>query len=367
MFLLYGGGSGSPIEARQTAPLFLILLIFLAIVSLVVLFAFLLKLIQKYKTSDKFILKEQTRKTKHSDVVKLCKNNNFKAEDQSILWDVCQITDCTNILYLLKSNSDVLNLFREAYNLMKEKNFFTDIKMNNFFNCLYKLEMMVAQYKKLVSTQQIPVQSMVFYITDEGEQMPFTVLNNDKDFFTVEIPEFLYKSPRRPQLLIRSRFNYKTSDGLSYNFVSRIVRYDANQEGVYKAVIAYTDKLECQAQRHFKREFMEEKCIFSSVTPVKNANIKKGEEPYKYSDKMYTGKISNISGGGCCIQTNLPIKEKQYLCVILPSMGINEKIVGIIRRTRKLPSGLFALHIQFESISMKTKNRIFTLVYKFEL
>ncbi len=367
MFLLYGGGSGSPIEARQTAPIFLIILIFLIITAFVVLIAFIFKKMQNYKTSDKYIQKEQGRKTKHSDVVKLCKDNNFKSEDQSILWEVCQITECTNILYLLKSNSDVLDLFRQAYNIMKDRNLFTDVKMNNFFNCLYKLEMMVAQYKKLVSTQQIPLQSMVFYITDEGEQLPFTVLQNDKDFFTVEIPEFLYKSPRKPQLLIRSRFNYKTSDGLSYNFVSRIVRYDANQEGVYKAVIAFTDKLECQAQRHFKREFMEEKCIFSSVSINSNANLKKGEDPYKYSEKMYMGKLSNISGGGCCIQTKLPIKEKQYLCVILPTMGIDEKIVGIIRRTRKLPSGLFALHIQFERISIKTKNRIFTLVYKFEL
>ncbi|MCR5188986.1 MAG: PilZ domain-containing protein [Treponema sp.] len=367
MFLLYGGGSGSPIEARQTAPIFLIILVLAIITAFVVLIAFLFKQIQNYKTSDKYISKEQNRKTKHSDVVKLCKINNFKPEDQSILWEVCQITDCTNILYLLKSNSDVTELFRQAYFTMKDKNLFTDIKMNNFFNCLYKLEMMVAQYKKLVSTQQFPLQSMVFYITDEGEQMPFTVVDNNKDFFTVEIPEFLYKTPRRPQLLIRSRFNFKTPDGLSYNFVSRIVRYDTNTEGVYKAVIAFTDKLECQAQRHFKREFMEEKCIFASVTPNPNANVKKGEEPYKYSDKMYAGKLSNISGGGCCIQTKLPIKEKQHICVILPTMGIEEKIVGIIRRTRKLPSGLFALHIQFEKISMKTKNRIFTLVYKFEL
>ncbi|MCI7566117.1 MAG: PilZ domain-containing protein [Treponema sp.] len=367
MFLLYGGGSGSPIEARQTAPIFLIILFFLIIVAFLVLVAFLFKRAQIYKTSEKYLQKEQSRKTKYSDVVKLCKNNNFKAEDQAILWEVCQVTQCTNILYILQKNSDVLDLFRQAYNLMLEKKLFTDVKMNNFFNCLYKLELMVAQTKKIVSTQQIPLQSMVFYITEEGEQLPFTVIQNDKDFFTVEIPDFLYNSPRKPQLLIRSRFNYKTSDGLSYNFVSRIVRYDTNQEGVYKAIIAFTDKLECQAQRHFKREFIQEKCIFSSVTPDPKANVKKGEDPYKYFDKMYMGKLSNISGGGCCIQTKLPIKEKQHICIILPTMGIDEKIVGMIRKTRKLPSGLFALHIQFEKISMKAKNRIFTLVYKFEL
>ena len=36
---------------------------------------------------------------------------------------------------------------------MLEKKLFTDVKMNNFFNCLYKLELMVAQTKKIVSIQ----------------------------------------------------------------------------------------------------------------------------------------------------------------------------------------------------------------------
>ena len=367
MFLLYSGGSGSPIEARQTAPIFLIILILLSIIAVVVLVAFLFNKIEKYKRSDKYLEKEMNRKTKRNDVTRLIRENNLKPEDFDIIWEVCQLTQANNIKFLLKTNADVLDLFRKAYFIMKEKNLFTDEKMNNFFNCLYRLEVMVAQSRKILSTQQIPLQSMIFYISNEGEQYPFTVIQNNKDFFTVEVPEFVFKSPRKPELLIRSRFNYKTSDGLSYNFVSRFIRYDTNEEGKYKAVIAFTDKLECQAQRHFKREFLKEKCIFSPVSINPNANQKKNEEKYIFSDKIYTGYISNISAGGCCIQTDLPIKENQHLCVILATMGINERIVGVIKKTRKLPTGLFALHIQFVKISMKSKNTIFTLVYKFEL
>ena len=44
------------------------------------------------------------------------------------------------------------------------------------------------------------------------------------------------------------------------------------------------------------------------------------------------------------------IKEKQYIGVMLPDTGIEETIVGIIRRTRKLPTGKLALHIQFMQI-----------------
>ena len=81
----------------------------------------------------------------------------------------------------------------------------------------------------------------------------------------------------------------------------------------------------------------------------------------------YAGKITNISAGGCCIQTTLPIKEKQYIGVSLPDTGIDEVMVGIIRRTRRLPTGKLALHIQFVQISLFAKNRINTLVYKYEL
>ena len=106
---------------------------------------------------------------------------------------------------------------------------------------------------------------------------------------------------------------------------------------------------------------------YASAFAMKNENPKKGEEKYIVSEKEYEGKITNISAGGCCIQTDLPIKEKQYIGIILPDTGIDETIVGIIRRTRRLPTGKLALHIQFIQISLATKNRIHTLVYKYEL
>ena len=130
-------------------------------------------------------------------------------------------------------------------------------------------------------------------------------------------------------------------------------------------VLSHSEQLECQAQRHFKRDFFEAECKFQAVKY--NEHPGKGEESYTFSDKKYDGKLTNISAGGCCIQTTLPIKEKQYIGIILPETGIEETIVGIIRRTRRLPTGKLALHIQFVQISLTSKNRINTLVYKYEL
>ena len=367
MFFLLGSGSGSPIEARQThAPDIAIIVILLIIFAAVLGVAFIVYMkIKSYYKSEQYIEKERSRKTKYKDIQKLAKENNLSQVEADTLCEVCKITDANNILYSIKSNNEVNELFHTAYDLMKQQNLFTDEKMNNFFTTLFKLEMIIAQYKKVLSTRQIAEQTIVFFISNEGEQYPFTVTQNTKDFFTAEIPEFIYKSPRKPALLTRSRFTFRTSDGLSYNLITRIIRYNEGNDGKFYMVLSHSEQLECQAQRHFKRDFFDKECSFKAVKY--NENAKKGEEAYSFSEKSYKGKMTNISAGGCCIQTDLPIKEKQYIGVTLPDTGIEETIVGIIRRTRRLPTGKLALHIQFVNISLATKNRIHTLVYKYEL
>ena len=358
MFFLLGSGTGSPIEARQThAPDLVIILVLLIAFAAILGIAFIFYMrIKNYYNSEQYLEKERNRKTKYKDVLTLAKKNDLTPQDTAILWEVCRVTDCNNIIFFIKSNAEVNELFHKAYELMKEQNLFTDQKMNDFFSCLFKLELIVAQTKKILSTRQIPTASIIFYISAEGEQYPFTV---------TEIPDFIYKSPRRPELLTRSRFTFKTSDGLSYNLITRIIRYNEGNDGKFYMVLSHSEQLESQAQRHFKREFFEKECLFSSVRV--NEDPKKGEEKYSISDKEYDGKLTNISAGGCCIQTTLPIKEKQYIAVHLPDTGIEEPIVGIIRRTRRLPTGTLALHIQFIEISLSARNRIYTLVYKYEL
>ena len=367
MFFLLGSGSGSPLEARQTHRGDLaIIIILLAAFAVILGIAFIVYIrIKSYYKSEQYLEKERNRKTKYKDIQKLTKENNLSQAEATILWDICRITQCSNILYSVKSNLEVNNLFRNAYNIMKEQNLLTEPKLNDFFTCLFKLEMIVAQTKKVLSTRQLAPGIIIFFISDSGEQYPFTVVQNQKDFFTAEVPEFIYTTPRRPKLLERSRFTFKTSDGLSYNLITRIIRYNEGNDGKIYMVLSHSEQLECQAQRHFKREFLDMECNFKAVRV--NPNPQKGEQKYSFSDKEYAGKITNISAGGCCIQTTLPIKEKQHIGIILPDSGIEQTLVGIIRSTRRLPTGKLALHIQFIDIPLAAKNRIHILVYKYEL
>ena len=93
----------------------------------------------------------------------------------------------------------------------------------------------------------------------------------------------------------------------------------------------------------------------------------KKETVYTPSPKKFPAMLKNISAGGCCIQTNLPIKEGQLLCVDFPTLGINELTVGQIRHTRKTGEKAYLLHIQFIKIDNSVMNKIYGFVYKFEL
>lgn len=367
MFLLYVDVSGSPITARQNAPIFTIIF-FVIIVSLILGLIYFINLrLRAYHHSEKYLEKERKRKTKIKDIINFAKINNLKQTDIDILWDICKITDCSNILYYFHSNAEVRKLFKDTYIKAKEKNIFSDQKMSDFFKCLFKIEQIVAQIKKISTTRQIPEQSVVFIISPEGELYPLTVIKNVKDGITVEFPAFMYNSPDKPKILQQTKFNFKTYDKLSYNFVSRIIRYEVNPEkNTFYMIFGHTDQLTCLTQRNYKRSFTDQECIFMPAKQNPN-HEKKGQPDYIFSDKKVKGKLTNFSAGGCCIQTNLPLKENQQIGVELPQSGVTETIVCNVIKTRKLTNGMFAIHVQFIHISIQTKNKIFTLVYKFEL
>lgn len=362
-----GGGSGSPLQARATAPVLLILLILLIIALVLGLLFFISTQNAKYRKSEKYAKKFQNRITKKGDITTLAKQVNFNRQQTHLLLKICQITKFPNILFNLKTIQDVDDLFKNAYNLLKAEEYFTDESLNDFYTILYQLELMVAQRKKFSSTKQITVGSTISYISQRGIQYPFKLQENTRESMTLEIPDFMNNEKEKPQPLQKSRFTYKTPDGLTYNFIARVIRFDTTfKEGEKKhiVIVSHSEQLESQAQRHFKRDFTDQICTFCSL---KFAEDKKtGKLLPIYSDKIYKGKLANISAGGCCIHTNLPVKERQSLSVSIQGYDI-WKVSGVIRKTRRLPGGKFALHIQFSNLPLATKNKIQGIIYKYEL
>lgn len=353
----------SPLEARGSFPIGIFFLV-IAIISLVIgIIYFFINKRQKYLKSDEYKEKQRNRPTTRKDITIIEKENFLTKEQGDMLWDICQMANCKNIVYQLKDNNEISELFRTAYKIYRDEDS-DEQKIFNFFGLLYKMETIVANNKAVSNTKYIPVSTVIFFLSDGGEQLPFPIIKNNEDGFYLEIPEFLFNSPRRPKVLARSRFTFKTNQGLSYNFVARIIRYDNSVKDQFLMVVGHTDKLISQVQRHFKRDYFERECSFSPIKIYKNTN---GDDTIYYSQKQYPGKVTNLSAGGCCIQTDLPIREGQDIKVTIPDLNTDENIIGVIRKTRRLPIMGYAIHIQFLRISVKAQNRIFSLVYKYEI
>ena len=227
------------------------------------------------------------------------------------------------------------------------------------------MEQISTESRKLPSTRSIPLSTILFYITPEYEQYPLFLIENRENFYCLELPDFIYKTSVRPQPLSRLKFMMKTKDGVSYFFISRLLRYEIVPGEDIKMVLSHTQKLEVQMQRHYHRETFDASCSFSPVHVTVSG--KNDNTTFTISDKEYDGRITNISGGGACIKTMLPIREGQYMALHLRDLKINEPIIGIIKRTRKLTDQSFALHVQFISFSLHSQNTILGYVYKYEL
>ncbi|MCR4742227.1 MAG: PilZ domain-containing protein [Treponema sp.] len=361
------GNGGSLIQARSNLPVGIIILIVIIIAVVLTALWFISKMLLDYKKSDKFINKEKNKPTKHSDVVKFCKENNFNNEQISLLWEVFSITKSPNIMYFFNSYNDVIELFRLAIEKFSAIGI-DDEDLFQLFQLEYKLELLLSKKKGLLSTTGIPINTTLLYISDSGDQLPFKLIKNNQDAMYFDVPEHFYKSPHKPKSYVKQRFIYKNNEGVTYNFEARIIRFTEvtkEEEKIFIMVVSHTDKLFSTAQRNFKRDFCDYGC---HILPVKiTINPQNKKAVYNFTNNLHKSRLTNISAGGCCIQSNMPLKEKQNIGIILDDMGIEEKIVGNVKRTRRLPNGEFALHIQFVKISIKTKNEILKRIYKYEI
>lgn len=352
----------TPLQARTNMPFATFFIIFGILLGILVAIFFGLKILHEYHKSEKYINKIKDRITTPKDLSVFGKSHNLTNEEIRLMNTLCKYTQVKNINYSLKTNTDLLNLFRKAYNFFRE-NGHDEETISLFFKILYDLEQNLSQIKPLSSSNQIEVGTTISYLTENMEKLPFSVVKQSAEALYVEIPGFLYNSPDKPKPLDKLRFTFKTKNGLTYNFISRVIRYDTTHSDHIIMIISHSEKLSSNVQRHYKRDYCNMECFFSPII-INNKSNENGDI-YSVSSKKYPGKLSNVSAGGCCIVTELPIKDHQYLCVDIPELEVDEKFIGIIKKTRRLTAKTFALHIQFTRISLNSRNSIFEFVYKF--
>lgn len=361
MNLNFQAGS-SPLTSRHNPVIYSAIFVALIFIFIAVLIWLALKKIEQIKQTDEWIEKQKERTTKKKDVIQTARKYNLSDEETKLLWKICNKTKANNIYYNIKNSSYLFDLFLNAYQDFISVPNPNQTEIYNMFNLKFKIEKIIAASSLIKSSHLIPEQTKIYFITKNSEKVIFNLETNHKDYMILSPLKELVEGETKPEELTKLIFTFVSQTGMHYGFLSRLIRYqDENNKQVM--IISHPTELYTQTQRHYKRIRINENGTFYAAKQNENSEEKK----YSVGEKKYPCKITNISGGGCCVTTNFPIKEKQYLFLEAPFISDEKLILGKIVKTRNsLTEGLFNLHINFEKISLEMINKIQAEAHNFE-
>lgn len=348
---------GSPLAARMNPIIYVVILIGLIIIAIFFGFWFLLNLKKKKEESPEWIEAQKTRPTIKKDITIFSQKYSLRPDEETFLWKICKRYEIPNINYAVKELYNITPYFQQYYN--ENKNI-PDTELNALYKVRFRLERIFASFFRVSSTKALVAGQKINEIFPDGSKLHLSVMYNHDDFLAIKITKEIYESETKPENLERVAFSFTTEEGMSYAFVSRVIRYEKNDENYSMLVSHSTDLIEKQ-QRSFKRIHINEKCRIASV---RTETDRKGNKIHVPTDQKFSCMLTNISGGGCCISTTLPVKEGQltYIAINFPEGEVG--VIGKIIRTRKSKTqGLYNLHIQFININLKVQNKILAKVY----
>ncbi len=347
----------SPLAARMNPAIYVVLIFALAISGILGIVFFILKKRKQAEETPEWIEAQAKRKTKRKDVEVFSEKYKLKPDEENFLWKMCRKYEIPNILFAVKKFSSIEPYFEKYYSQNKNT---SQADINLMFRLEFKLERIFAASVVISSTKMIAKNSKISEIFPDGTKTDFFVYENTKDYLSIKITNEFFESPDKPENLAKVAFTFRTEAGMQYAFVSRILRYETDANGC-QMIVSHSSDLITKQQRHFKRINVNEKCKFSSI---KIETTKKSEKKLVPAEKKYECMLTNISGGGCCISTTLPIKENQMTYIEISLADGEYGVFGTIVKTRKSKTqGIFNLHIKFCNISVEVQNKILAKVY----
>jgi c-di-GMP-binding flagellar brake protein YcgR len=249
--------------------------------------------------------------------------------------------------------------FKRTYRLI-ERTSANEEELNERLSVLFSTRNVIDSNSKgttATSSRQIP-EKVPAVLTIDNVNYPVQVISSRGDTLVVETPKKSAGSLLHPTRGSKASlaFFIRSSKGVSID--TRVLDTADTADGpVLK--LAHSGQLKRLTARHFPRRQVIIETAFSSVqidSQTKKSIVDK---------KRYTGKIMDISAGGCSIKTNMPINSGQRLKVEF-THNDNSTIaaLGSVLRTSK--SGMnIILHIKFLKVPRKSLNKINAMVYEY--
>ena len=249
--------------------------------------------------------------------------------------------------------------FRRAYRVIIQSSK-SDEETQNKLSVLFSTRNMLESYTgtSINSTRQIKDESTII-INYEGDKHNITVYSTRGDHLTVESPK---SSPGTYIKLDRgTKLNallfMKNNKGFS--FETRVVGYSTSH-GHPSLLLAHSNHIKFLSQRRFRRRQTDIDCNLNLVY-VDGV----GKKQRLIVDKQKsTGKIADISVGGCSLKTKVQVQVGAKLKIEYIQGSANVAALGQVLRSNR--TGLSTtLHIKFLKVSRKSMNLINAYVYEY--
>ena len=343
----------TPLQARLATRYYAYLLIPAFIILVFFVIYLLYQIRKRIRSSPEWLEAQKKRPTTYGDIEKTAKRLSLSKAEASLLWEICRANKAPNISHLIYNAAEVDKLFNAQYVAMIQHDG-AEKKLTSLFRLRRKIEIQDAADTWITSTAGIPEETKLSFLLSPGVQIQCALKKNTAENMTLSIPRTLYNAQSKPAPLSKGDFVFTTRSGMTYRFQTRVIRYSIGFDDGTEMILSHTNDLHPQTKRKSKRSTINVPCVFSA------ANDKQEKT------KPHNGVLANVSGDGCAIVTNLPIKENQRLRVSIMLSDTTYEATGLIVAVHKNPANnTFSLGILFTDISDEARNRIFAYVYRY--
>ncbi len=354
--------AGSAIAARQNSKLIPIaLLIIAALVVFLVLRQLLIYLLKRMKEEQGSVPKKLDSKLLKANGERLGLSN-----DEIVFLDaLCRSSKITDLPLLADTGRCISEQFKTMYEYICIREADTakgEAQKLQLFTIIHKIENGKRALSMVTSSTAFPSGLPVSYTDEAGVSFPAAIIENTDTEMILSIAQKKDGTKIKPPPLSKIELTIQLKSGIAYIISPRIIRYQQRRE-YEEMVVTHTKDIIPILQRRFRRVQTALPCTFRSL----KVSMEKDSKQYHPQGAEYPGTINDISAGGCRLRTMLPIKEGQYIQIVI-QLGREQidSIVGIVVRLKQdtdMKNSL--LHIRFIRMAKKARNVVFSLVYNY--
>lgn len=345
--------SGSLISSRLNLNVFPFLAVLAAIIVLILFALYIMPKITARIEESSYSEKNRNKPTTSKNIQRTAKNLKLTKDEKKILSAVFLKNPVPNIRFAVKNAEIFEQYLKEAYFNYREKE--DEESIGLLFELRKKIYKNGEISKILKHSRNIPVGTIFTYTPSQGIHYKLKLSQSLPMEFALEFPKEI-SSEDKPASLSKISFKIIHTDSSAYSIETRVLRYQDGKSGETLLICPQTDKVTPLQKRTSPRIELGGKCAFY---PAKKEVGRKNKVTFSKIEKRHLGILKDASAGGCQIATDIPIKAEQYLYIEALFDGITPAAAyGKILRTTKKRNSEYNLHIKFERIELRTKNRI---------